>query len=163
MRPRTREALEAASKWEWFSRIGQKDSSRSDILWVDNWENATRFYESGLQDEFMNAQIGLQIKRFRESHGENGLSAQRNEVVAEIRAAVDQALALERIGATEVADVPQSALDIVAMDLKFYLLEVEYSDIVKPDIFSQRAQWYERGHFVCGNEGIYEVGRFIIY
>jgi hypothetical protein len=160
MHPRTTATLEKLEKADWFTHVGEKDTTEA-IIVLSSWQEAIEHCSSV---EWEN--LGLEAaNQYRERLLER--SKQRfnewNDLVAQIKLATEPLVRGKIEAVAREHGLPKIFEDTVQWDILHVCMEAEYADVYQPGYYASQAYWYVKGHFPCGWEGEFPKGKLIMY
>lgn len=77
---------------------------------------------------------------------------------------ITEPLVARKTSAVSIANnLPDTFRKAVRFDIAIFCMEVEYSDMCQPGLFTRMGHFYFDGHFPCGWWGLFPDGKLIIY
>ncbi|HMP04555.1 MAG TPA: hypothetical protein PKC45_18865 [Gemmatales bacterium] len=155
LQPTTLQMIDDLDKVEWFARVG-KPLDDAHIIQIFTWNEAVKYcrqrYSSNVQIESRN----LLTERLASQHAARYLHW--NRIAPAVHHYVAPLLELKTRDVIKAHKLPKAFVDTVGWDMHAICMELEYSDLIPPKYFAERARWYLAGHFPCGWEGDFPVG-----
>ena len=145
----------------WFANGGRPIGPRSEIIQTPSWERAVTQARSREWDDFL-LERANDLGRELFSISEQRLSGW-NELADELRP-VAREIVRAKAGHYETTQgLPKTLDQILGWTILHALLEAEYSDIRKPTVYGELANWIVKGHLPCGWIGAYPAGKLCVY
>lgn len=159
MHPRTKATLAELTAAAWFRRVGEP--VEGPFVPVKSWDEAIEQCSSlaweNLSLEAANRYREAVLKRSPERY------QQWNTIADELRPVVVAFVDRQTRATIEKHGLPKVFKDRVNWDIMHLCMEAEYADVFPPGFFASQAYWYVQGHFPCGWEGKFPVGKLVLY
>jgi len=167
MEKRTRYALEALENIEWFAHVGEPiDNSK--VVQASSWEQALRRCPAigdNLEWENVAWEVHARCCNTLASLAKDRCDSW-NDRVDELNPYIDSLLVRKLDPIVRQRGLAHELVEAVRQDIRSYLLECEFADIVPPGFYSAFAYFYAAGHFPCGWKGDFPnvtEGKLVIY
>ena len=156
LKPVTLELIDKLMKTEWFAHVGEKIDDPS-VFQISSWQEAVKYcrsrYSSNVQMEGKNLLTERLCFDFPDRYHKLW-----NETVAAVKLIIQPMIDRKTNELKTQLKLPKAFRDAIDWDVLCICMELEYSDLIPPRYFAERARWYLAGHFPCGWEGDFPVG-----
>jgi hypothetical protein len=159
MNSNTRMALEECLEGPWFLRVGKHDMPDVEVL--GSWPEAIRHCSSPEWEHISRRTMA----RYQQLVMERSMDryAKWLEVASEVRAVTRPFVSMKIEKVVRDHNLPQSFSTNVQWDILCLCMEAEYADVFPTSFYTAKGHYYANGHFPCGWQGDFPMGKFIIY
>jgi hypothetical protein len=159
MNAKSEKLLVALDSIEWFARTGVQDV---DATVVDSWQQAILLATNERDWESFRLERRGELTVFLH---QNAMERYRrwNELTLELKKIVEPLVSRKIEDAVTVQHLPSTFEATVRWDILGACMEAEYSDLSKLGFYTDLAGVYLNGHFPCGWDGPWPIGRFVVY
>jgi len=155
--PQSIAVIDRALRANWFSAVGEPFEPGG----VRREASLQAAKRSVLRNSYINILIRARndMSGFLGTHHDDRYQTTWNEIVHQVKlrlehtfeAAVARGMAVLRLSEAE----RQSMHEIVQIPVYGSIHEIEYADVFRADLHRRMFAWLERGHLVCGFDGIW--------
>jgi len=152
--------LKTLEKANWFARVGLRDNTEG-VTVLASWQEAIEHFGSDEAEDLCLDAANQYCERLIEIAPER--FNQWNDIVRQLKP-ITMPLVCQKIEAVvQEQRLPRVFESTVQWDILHVFMEAEYADVCPSGYYASLAHWYVQGHFPCGWEGEFPIGKLIIY
>jgi hypothetical protein len=128
---------------------------------VTSWSEAIEHCDSSAWEDLQ----GEALNQYREFIAHRSKERLRlwNDTVDEVKKITRPLVGRKISAVVQESNLPEIFSIQVNHDITGLCMEAEYADVCPPGFFTSIGYWYVNGHFPCGWQGVFPLGRFMIY